>query len=1024
MRKAFFPAALLGLLLGGALSAQSPSLLKDVNTIPSSNPSSYPSGYTHNTAKAWDNNRYAKIGPFIIFKARESTHGAELWKSLPAANSATLIKDIRPGNVSSSPGYFTNFGSKVFFTADDGVHGYEPWITDGTTNGTFLLADCNPGGPSGYAFYPTVMGNEIYWCSRNGNKYDLWKSDGTTAGTKRVLAGLKYQWYYPVCFGNKILFRGYGSNSGYEPWVTDGTQSGTKMLLDALPGTSSGGCYYPVPLGNKCYFFSNTASPSNYALFETDGTTAGTKQVKAGYRGPWYYPIPLGNRIVFSGSTSALGSEPWVTDGTAGGTFNLADIRPGTASGYFSYPAVMGGKVYFQAYTSNGRSQAIWVTDGTKAGTKMVSTKSRYFHFPVTAGNVIFFRGYSSTPLHGYELWKTDGTDAGTVEVKDINSGSRSSYPAFITPVIANKVVFSADDGLNGTELWISDGTASGTKLLQDIYPGMGKTRPSYPSPFLDVEGTTYFTANDGVHGTELWKSDGTPGGTTMVKDIYAGSFSGASIYDSFTNSWRSDGSQKAVALGRILFFRGTTKAAGSEIWKTDGTAAGTVMVKDIMPGSSSGGFYHGCVLGNRVYFFARDASGYGLWKTDGTAAGTVKVKGGFSSFWNYPFPYRGKIYFQGYTSANGREPWVTDGTAAGTMMLKDIKSGSASGYFYEPVVMGGKVYFRAYKATGVGYAVFVTDGTPSGTALAFNLNGYNGYGLTAMGNKLFFLNRDSAHGSEIWVSDGTQAGTKLFKDISPGTSSGYFSYPCVLGNTLFFRARETSSGYELWKTDGTKAGTVLVKDIRTGITSSYPTYITAVGSRHVFFKADDGTHGSEVWKSDGTAAGTILVSDVRTGPWSSYPSNLALSGGRLFFRADDGFKGSEPWVYFPGGTAQSFGYGTNDLYPFTATDPALGGNMTLTVSGMGSGKGALILLAAPTSAPAAFGESWLHFNPLIIYMGLVVTPAGGGSTTLTVPNDPALVGAKIASQAFVYPTATPPIGVDFTNGVLLTFGN
>ena len=887
-----------------------------------------------------------------------------------------------------------------------------------------MLKDCYAGSSSGGCYYPVAMGGKVYWTSFNGSNYDIWVSDGTTAGTTKVYSGLRYTWYYPVAFGNKILFRGNTSANGYEPWVTDGTAAGTKMLLDVQPGASSGYLYPPVAMGNKCYFFSHPSS--GYALYVTDGTPTGTSVVKGGFSAGWYYAIPLGTKIVFRGRMASSGYEPWVTDGTAAGTMILKDIKAGGSSGYFYNPVVFNNKVYFQAYTATGYTYSIWETDGTPAGTKVVSSKSRYFSYPTVAGGNIFFRGYysSTTTKHGSELWKTNGTDAGTMEVKDIWPGLSSSYPYFITTVIGNKVVFQANDGVHGIELWISDGTASGTTLLADIYGGGNNTRPSYPSDLLGVSGITYFTANDGVHGTELWKTDGTPSGTALVKDINTGTGSGVYLYYSKMYYWRGDGSWKPAALGKTLFFRGYTPTTGYELWKTDGTAAGTVMVKDIRPGSLSGYFYYGCVMGNHVYFFANDGSGYALWKTDGTAAGTVKVKGGFNNYWYYPLPYNGKIYFGGQTTANGREPWVTDGTAAGTVMLKDIKSGSSSGYFYDPVVMGGKVYFRAYKAAGSGFAIYVTDGTPAGTKLAFTVNGYNGYYLTAMGNKLFFRGYDATHGGEPWVSDGTQAGTKLLKDIKPGTGSGYFYWPCVLGNTLFFRSNDGTKGYELWKTDGTTAGTVMVKDIYPGAGSSYASYMTAVGSRYIVFQANDGTHGSELWKSDGTAAGTIMVGNIRPSSGSSNPYYMTLSGGQVIFRADDGVHGYEPWAYFPGGNAKSFGFGTNDLQPLTATDPALGTTMKMTVSGMGASQAALILLAGPTTAPTAFGQGWLYFDLSTIYMGLVVTPAGGGATTLPVPNDPALVGAQIAGQGFVYPSTTPPIGVDFTNGVLLTFGN
>lgn len=139
--------------------------------------------------------------------------------------------------------------------------------------------------------------------------------------------------------------------------------------------------------------------------------------------------------------------------------------------------------------------------------------------------NGIFFTAYDF--IHGGELWKTDGTVAGTVLVKDISPESASSSPTSITN--ANGVVFfTANDGIHGTELWKSDGTESGTVMIKDINPGSGSGVQQYISSqaLANVKGTLYFIGNDGVHGNEVWKSDGSYTGTEMIKDINPGTAS------------------------------------------------------------------------------------------------------------------------------------------------------------------------------------------------------------------------------------------------------------------------------------------------------------------------------------------------------------------------------------------------------------------------------------------------------------------------------------------------------------------
>jgi ELWxxDGT repeat protein len=117
-----------------------------------------------------------------------------------------------------------------------------------------------------------------------------------------------------------------------------------------------------------------------------------------------------------------------------------------------------------------------------------------------------------------------------------------------------------------------------------------------------------------------------------------------------------------------------------------------------------------------------------------------------------------------------------------------------------------------------------------------------------------------------------------------------------VLGGTFFFVADDGTSGQELWASDGTEAGTRLVKDVRSGAGGSEPRRMTVAGGR-LFFTADDGTHGRELWVSDGTEAGTVLVADLQPGADSSLPRELAAVGNAVIFSATDGTSGVEPWA-------------------------------------------------------------------------------------------------------------------------------
>jgi ELWxxDGT repeat protein len=178
--------------------------------------------------------------------------------------------------------------------------------------------------------------------------------------------------------------------------------------------------------------------------------------------------------------------------------------------------------------------------------------------------------------VHGRELWKSDGTEAGTALVRDIHTGVGSSYdaPSFLTDV-GGTLFFSANDGNVGQELWKSDGTEAGTVLVKDVQPGAGGSYYDGPAFLTTVGPTLFFTEDDVVHGRELWKSDGTEAGTVLVKDIHPGA---GSPYDEST---------APTAVGDTLYFAADDGVRGQELWRSDGTEAGTVLVQDVNRGGA-----------------------------------------------------------------------------------------------------------------------------------------------------------------------------------------------------------------------------------------------------------------------------------------------------------------------------------------------------------------------------------------------------------------------------------------------------
>ncbi len=140
----------------------------------------------------------------------------------------------------------------------------------------------------------------------------------------------------------------------------------------------------------------------------------------------------------------------------------------------------------------------------------------------------------------------------------------------------------------------------------------LGREAPS--DSFTNVNNSVFFVATTIVHGRELWRTDGTTAGTVMVKDINPGV--GSSQPSQLTN------------VNGTLFFSAFVGASGYELWRSDGTAAGTVLVKDIHAGGADSNPTQLTNINGTLFFRANDGSTGGeLWKSDGTAAGTVLVK-------------------------------------------------------------------------------------------------------------------------------------------------------------------------------------------------------------------------------------------------------------------------------------------------------------------------------------------------------------------------------------------------------------
>jgi len=822
--------------------------------------------------------------------------GSELWKTDGTLEGTQLVKTLpRTAEGKESIQKIVNVNDVLFLKFGTS----QLWKSDGTAEGTVLVEEGDLDGskswPFGYNTSQSVGDKLFFTTSTSVQGVELWGSDGTAEGTVLVKA-LEHNGDERVSVRSLIdingrLFFFFGSqDSGYELWTSDGTPDGTKQLRDNI-GLSRDPLIY-INLDDTLIFMAGTRFQP-MAVWRSDGTAEGTYPLVNPKSDEIYsvhshsfQPIVVGDHVYFRADTQSTGNELWKSDGTPEGTVLVKDIYPGSSSSYIYGLATHNDKLYFFADTIQGR-KSLWTSDGTAEGTTLVKelpsnpNRSAYFSPPISFGDALYFSGDGET---GHTLWKSDGTTEGTIPLRQIrpfrkfHENRSRNFTLFGDKLVFSTAEVKSNRGdvtyLNG-DLWVTDGTADGTSI---IAVGSGD---SDPSQFVDVNGTIFFAADNGIQdGEQLWKTDGTEAGTSLVAAV--NELPIAPLYG-FQN------------INGTLFLR-VPNNGSSNLWSSDGTEAGTTPFLDPPEDDPYSVWPSELWPVGDSYLFSNNGSPRSLWKTDGTKDGTSLVAEiGIGS----AVSTGERLFFVRSDKTNGKELWTSDGTEAGTKLVKDIYPGTRDSCVEQITNINGTLFFTA--TDGVhGAELWKSDGTPEGTVMVKDIMPGPKYGelieFTNVNGTLYFQGGAEANRFELWKSDGTAEGTVMVKDIREGPQSSSPENLTNIDGILYFSADDGIHGRELWQSDGTPNGTRLVKDILPGEAASEPTEITN-GNGVVYFSADDGENGRELWQSDGTPDGTLLVADIHIGEASARPTKLYTTGDRLFFNATDHEHGTELWA-------------------------------------------------------------------------------------------------------------------------------
>jgi len=378
----------------------------------------------------------------------------------------------------------------------------------------------------------------------------------------------------------------------------------------------------------------------------------------------------------------------------------VKDINPNGSSSVYSLRAGSERLFFFAQTDNNSNTQQLWTSDGTEVGTMQISNIDSdeytiwYSNKNNLAVNHLYFFTLRRKSDNGYELWRSNGTVSGTFKVIDIPDYLDYAHQAVGAGGVYYFVPWS--DSEYGRELWVSDGSTSGTHMVKDINPG---AISSSPHNLMAVDDRLFFLVGD-----NLWVSNGSSVGTqkvTYFEELFYG------------------GILHTINVNDVIYIVYRNNVSELQLWRYDSMSGQNVKVKDF--GGISSDAPEFAAVGDELYFIAKEvgAETYDLWKTDGTPQGTVVVKhigeaimGSYD--WNLT-NVNGTLFFRANDKVHGWELWKSDGTASGTFMIKDLKEGVNSSSLYCFVAVGDTLFF-AEKQTNYVTNLWMSDGTEAGT--------------------------------------------------------------------------------------------------------------------------------------------------------------------------------------------------------------------------------------------------------------------------------------------------------------------
>ena len=700
-------------------------------------------------------------------------------------------------------------------------------------------------------------------------------------------------------------------------------------------------------------------------------------------------------KTFFTMRTAESGTELWVTDGTAPNTRLFADICPGQCGGMNTFAIefyIEGNNMYFAA-DDGVHGRELWrLAAGTASPVLLAdlnpgsngSNPSQFRRAAFVVNGSVVNRTYFSALRDdiGRELWRLNDAASPSVALElDVRAGTLSSDPSRIQTCANSQICFIAQkDGQSDVKfLTYTSATAvpTGVSTIGDFPTSNVST-----SDLLTLGSNTFYRIRVGTAAFEL-RVFGSSAATSTLLDTSTSfgalTFNVALFKMFYINNSAlkvSDGTpagtttiaSAAVApraifsVGNRLLFVGQTATAGRELFSSDGTAAGTGLLKELVSGS--GGIDDSSLntkiraSTSRLFLSFQNpavTNDTQLWVSDATPAGTVEISGNQISDPGRLFimPTGAAAAVLGYErqlGGNG-EPFFATGVSGGTLALGNFINDAGDSFPSPLASINQRLIFNA-TIDGLGASrtlpvgastpvqnfvsvnnilgVFLgklwlqnsldlafSDGTVAGTVIVPGVDPkVSDPGcMIERGGFIYFPAEGPGNvNSEIFKSDGTVAGTVAVTNLATATNAGLdsfcfsseFRHIAALGDKLLFEASDGVRGLELFALNASDA-TSLVLDINPGSNDSRLGGLTTLTARGalpdvVVFRANDGVFGDEIWVTGGTAQSTQRISDINPGIGSSDPKGFLRVGSKVFFTAFTPASGRE--LYVSDGTA------------------------------------------------------------------------------------------------------------------------